>query len=130
MQNVILEDDAKLVVEAICSTERNMTRHGHIVTNTQQILNPLRGWQCLHVRRNANTTAHRLAKVAKHNFMEVWLEDSPDCICDVILMEQSAAIDLIYDKFNFSLNKKKKEKNKEKKVNHHTGHETFLCLPL
>jgi hypothetical protein len=67
-----------------------MTRHGHTVTNTQQILKSLRGWRCLHVQRDANTAAHQLAKVEKHNFMDkVWLEDFPDCIHNVIFMEQS-----------------------------------------
>lgn len=69
-----------------------MSRYGHLVTDTRRVLQSLRdGSAFLYVKvPNANTAAHRLANVAKQIFMDkVWMEETTNCIRDVILKEQS-----------------------------------------
>jgi len=43
----------------------------------------LKGWQCSHVRREDNSIAHTLAKVAlQQSIDQVWIEDVLICTCE------------------------------------------------
>lgn len=91
IQDLVLEGDTLLVVKAVSSTEVDRTRFGHIVADTYRVLKSPSRWQCCYVSRDANIVAHKLANVAKHHFIDkVWMKKSHECICNIILMEQSA----------------------------------------
>ena len=91
IQKIILEGDAQVVTTAIYNTKINMSRFGHIISNTQRVLQWFGEWKCMFIRRDAKGTAHSLTNVAKQFFMDkIWLEKIPECIHDVILKEKSS----------------------------------------
>jgi hypothetical protein len=50
IQKIIIEGDAQAVTTAICNTEINMSRFGHIISDTQQVLQWYGEWNvCLYV---------------------------------------------------------------------------------
>jgi ribonuclease HI len=87
--SLILEGDAKQVVEAINSKTSNGSRYGHFVNDTCRILQEkVSQWKCVFVPREANQAAHRLAKAATTDIIDkIWRYEIPDCICDVLPME-------------------------------------------
>jgi ribonuclease HI len=90
LTHVILESDAKQVVNAIVSGEKNNSRFGHLVDDTKTILQAFSEWKCVHVNRTANAAAHNLAKTATCDIIDrTWNYCIPDCIRDVILMDNS-----------------------------------------
>ena len=58
MQQLFLEGDAKLVVDAINSIMSTWSRFGHIVEDTQGILQTFSRWRCGFIHREANEVAH------------------------------------------------------------------------
>lgn len=88
-QAIILEGDAKQVVDAINSDVNNGSRLGHIVEDIRQFLKTFLRWHCAFVNRNANTAAHRLAKGATKLVMDrEWKGETQDYICDIIEIEK------------------------------------------
>jgi ribonuclease HI len=86
---VILEGDAQNVVTAVRSNECNWSRISHLAADIRTIMEPNMVWQCIYVNRIANMAAHRLAKMATYDIIDrCWNLTYPDCIRDVILMEQ------------------------------------------
>ncbi|XP_059450979.1 uncharacterized protein LOC132181760 [Corylus avellana] len=67
---IILEGDAKQVVEAINSDVNNGSRFGHIVEDIRQTLKTFPRWRCAFANRNANAAAHGLAKGATKLVMD------------------------------------------------------------
>jgi hypothetical protein len=60
-----------------------------IVVEIKGTLHSLHRWQCIHASRDANTATHTLAKLAKLGIIDkIWMEEAPDCICDILLREQ------------------------------------------
>jgi hypothetical protein len=54
-----------------------------------KVLGSLRNWNIRHVNREVNFAAHGLAKNAIRIFMDnVWLEELPNCIRDIVILEQ------------------------------------------
>lgn len=90
IRNIILEGDSSQVVHAISSFSNDWSWFGHLVEDTRKVLHSLLRWKCVHVNRDINHVAHKLAKLAIHHVLDkVWLKETPDCIHDVILMERS-----------------------------------------
>jgi ribonuclease HI len=86
-----LEGDAKQVVDAINSPTMVWNRFGHLVEDTRRILHSLTSWKCTFVNREANEAAHRLARAAITNVSDrFWRDSTPNCISDIVLMEQLA----------------------------------------
>ncbi|XP_059454987.1 uncharacterized protein LOC132185199 [Corylus avellana] len=86
---IILEGDAKQVVEAINFDVNNESRYGHIVEDIRQTLQTFSRWRCAFVNRNANIAAHGLAKGATKLVMDrEWKGETPSCICDIIEREK------------------------------------------
>ena len=51
----------------------------------------LQFWRMFFVSREGNNAAHSLSKFATRNIVDKqWLHDSPNCILDIIMMEQVA----------------------------------------
>lgn len=92
LQKVILEGDAKTVVEAINGKNRKWSNIEHLVDDTRVALQSFIQWKCVHVKLYANMVAHKLAKLATTDIIDrLWDSRIPDCISDVILMEQVAS---------------------------------------
>jgi hypothetical protein len=86
-----LEGDAKIIVDALNSDERILSRYGHLVEDTRSILQSFPSWKCDFVHREANEAAHRLAKAATTYISDrMWWNYTPDCISDIILVERTA----------------------------------------
>lgn len=90
VQNIFLESDTKVVIDALVSTVQNKSRYGHIVEDTRVVFNAFSQRQCGHVHRDANRVAHCLAKEAtKHVIDRTWWDDTLGCIADIVRLEQS-----------------------------------------
>jgi hypothetical protein len=63
------------------------------VDDVKVVLNRLRSWNIGHVKREANSAAHILAKEVAAGTLEderIWMEETPLCISDIVFLEQSA----------------------------------------
>jgi hypothetical protein len=90
VQNIFRKGDAFGVVKAVSFSERNLSRFGQLMKNIRMILDSLFSWQIHHISRVANNETHGLTEaVAKHIIDQVWMEEISDCICDIVLLEQS-----------------------------------------
>jgi ribonuclease HI len=91
LQHIMMEGDAKLIVDAVNSNTTTWSRFGHIIDDTRRILDGFIRWKCNHVRREANEAAHRLAKAATMDVSDrIWRDTTPNCISDIVLMERLA----------------------------------------
>jgi ribonuclease HI len=94
LTNIQVEGDAKNVVEAINSAGKNWSKIGHIVEDMQYLLRNFTQWKVDVVSRDANNAAHTLAKLAvSHGENRTWLGVIPECICEIVLAEQSTPRD-------------------------------------
>ena len=62
VQRVVLEGDAKQIVDAVNSSSTSWSRFGHLIDDTRRFLESFPQWKCQFVRRGANEAAHQLAK--------------------------------------------------------------------
>jgi hypothetical protein len=85
---VILEGDALEVVQALNSEDALSGRYGTIINDAKLLLQQVQNWKVGHVKRVANTAAHRLAKLA-FSFSEerLWTEDFPLCVRETVLVK-------------------------------------------
>ncbi|XP_059454956.1 uncharacterized protein LOC132185163 [Corylus avellana] len=89
VQQLILEGDAKQIIEAIKDEGQNLSLLGQLIEDVRIGLNAIPMWNVEHVHREANKVAHRLAKLALTQANDiVWLEEEPPCIRDIVLTEQ------------------------------------------
>jgi hypothetical protein len=50
------------------------------------VLNNLRSWFIGHVKKDANSAAHILAKEAgRHANEQIWMEEIPNCILNIVI---------------------------------------------
>ena len=70
IQQLFLEGDAKLVVDAINSNTSTWSHFGHIVEDTRGVLQTFPRWRCGFIHREANEVAHQLARVAFTNISD------------------------------------------------------------
>ncbi|XP_059453477.1 uncharacterized protein LOC132184014 [Corylus avellana] len=79
--SIILEGDAKVVIEAVLSNEPDWSRRGHLIDDIRTALTSFTQWKMAYVQRDANKAAHRLARMATAQSMDkVWTFDFPECI--------------------------------------------------
>jgi ribonuclease HI len=85
---VILERDAKQVIDEVISATPNLNAATHFVEGITAEIQGLRDVSMVHVGREANNAAHCLANEASSTFIgSVWLEEIPNCILHVVLRE-------------------------------------------
>ena len=70
LQKVILEANAKIVVEAINGKNRKWSSIRHLVDDTRVALQSLTLLNCIYVKHSANMAAHRLAKLATTDIID------------------------------------------------------------
>jgi len=64
-------------------------RHNHFVEGSKQDVHHLRSFAFVHIPRVLNEAAHTLTKSAAASLCDdVWLEDIPACILDIVTREQ------------------------------------------
>lgn len=88
LNNIILEGDTKIVMDAINSGETNKSKIGIIVEDMKLMM--LRFPQCTvcAVRRAANSIAHVIAQMAiRENVERTWRSYYPECILQVVTRE-------------------------------------------
>ena len=91
LQHIMMEGDAKQIVDAVNSNTSSWSRFGHIIDDTRRILGEFTRWTCNFVRREANEAAHWLAKAAIRNVNDrIWRDTTPNCIRDIVSMERLA----------------------------------------
>jgi hypothetical protein len=61
------------------------------VEDIKSVLSNLRRWTINHIKREANSVAHELAKEATRKDMDhVWIEEVPSCIVETVILERMA----------------------------------------
>jgi ribonuclease HI len=85
------ESDAQLVVEGIKSMETNWSSRGLMLEDIKRAVQEFSQWKMTFTRREGNKAAHALSKIAiKAVVNKLWINETLDCIHDIILMEQHA----------------------------------------
>jgi ribonuclease HI len=93
LSRVHFEGDAKSVIYAMNSEEVDCGWMGHIIANIKLELRTFQQWQLTFTRREGNQVAHLLTKYAVDcNQDFYWRNMPPECICDALLLEQSALV--------------------------------------
>ncbi|XP_041001605.1 uncharacterized protein LOC121247300 [Juglans microcarpa x Juglans regia] len=86
MSRIILEGDAKIVVDDIYSDSDKWTLVGMIIQDIRNKLGMMDQWSVQHVSRNCNNVAHLLAKdVLKLSEESIVFEGIPPCIQPLML---------------------------------------------
>ncbi|KAF5462824.1 hypothetical protein F2P56_018800 [Juglans regia] len=86
---VIFEGDAKIVIDAVSSGERDDSSLGHLVENLQQKLNSHSRWKLAFIHREGNEVAHQLAKLALHGENDMyWVEEGPEAITSQLSIDK------------------------------------------
>jgi ribonuclease HI len=95
IRQVLLEGDAKEVVEAVKSHLPDESATGHLTADLRVALSLIPVWEVGHVRRVSNNVAHVLASLAlREDIDRVWLYDPPDCIREIMYAEIPSLQDL------------------------------------
>jgi ribonuclease HI len=91
--DVMLEGDSLQVVQALKCMSQNWSPYGQIVEDARSVLYTSRSWIVSHVKREANSAAHYLAKYALFNVQDrVWMEECRDCISHIVSLEHVALV--------------------------------------
>jgi ribonuclease HI len=88
--NVLLEGDAKQVVNDVNHGSLNLLTTGHFIEGIISEMQGFRSATLVYVDREANNVAHCLAKEASNKVVDlVWFEDIPHCILHALLGDSS-----------------------------------------
>lgn len=92
-QRMIFECDSMNVVAALRKGDECWNMFGQLIEDTKIMINSLQASEVKHTRRDANTAAHLLAKLAlMQSIDQVWLEECPSSIQSIVLAEQDSSI--------------------------------------
>ncbi|XP_059455324.1 uncharacterized protein LOC132185582 [Corylus avellana] len=90
LNHIVLEGDAKIVVDALLLTEPNWSKIGHQIADMKMLLDAFPSWSVRAVGRAVNNAAHVIARMAvKDNIERTWRGCYPKCIHDIIRKECS-----------------------------------------
>jgi len=89
--NLIAEFDASNVVQTLNTNQQYANSVGSIIEDCINFNVFFRSLSFLHVRREANQTAHYLTQYSLHNLDCIFIEETPHCISGVL------AFDLLRD---------------------------------
>ena len=88
LTSIILEGDAKLVVDVVNGEGASWSSIGHLMEDMNILLHDFPNWRVAAVRQSANNAAHGVAwMVIKDNVGRTWQNAFPDCIHMIILGE-------------------------------------------
>ena len=78
------------IVNAVKATGKNWYNFGHFIDG---IKDRLRSWRVKHLKRDANSAAHSLARKAILDVInKVWVKETSSCIYGIVNREQFAPI--------------------------------------
>lgn len=84
---VVIETDAKLVVDCLNSDAEDTTEFGSLITACRTILLNKPGFKVGFIKRQANEVAHTLARAAPLNACTRVFSYLPNCISSLIINE-------------------------------------------
>jgi ribonuclease HI len=91
LKDIELEGDSLLVVKEIKEFGTQWSSYGQMVGDARVVLNNIRSWFIVHVKRDANAAAHKLAEEAERHADElIWMKEISICIFYIVTLEQSA----------------------------------------
>lgn len=77
------------MVQALKEVGPNWRPYGQIVDDARSYVRTLRSWMVHHVKTDANSGAHSLAKAAPAHFSyRIWIEETSSCIYNIVTLEQ------------------------------------------
>ena len=83
--HLVLEGDAKVIVEAINLEDVNWSMTGHLVMNMKTRLQDFEQWQVSTVGQERNSVAYCVPKmVVKEKLVKTWRVYYPNCICEIV----------------------------------------------
>jgi hypothetical protein len=86
--DIILEGDALRAVNKINLAIPSLSKIGHFTNDIRSVLYSLKSFRVIHVKREANSAAHVLAKAAVFYVRDsIWLEETPPPISDIVFRE-------------------------------------------
>jgi hypothetical protein len=90
LQQVHFEGDAKTIVEEMNRGAENQSSLGMVLEDSRKEIQTLLRWKMSFIKREGNNTARVVAKFATKNDIEkVWVHP-PECIHELLLLEQFA----------------------------------------
>ena len=107
---IILEGDSEIIYKDLLNIGSSLALHGHLIQDVKALV-PLFSSICFsHVSRTGNQAAHSLARraILSEN-LNVWMEEVPPDIIDVIQADFSPPLSLFNKNALFFLQKKKKK---------------------
>lgn len=91
--HLILEGDARAIVEAVNSEDTNWSKIGHLVMDIKTLLQGFAQWQIQAVGRAANNVAHTVARLAiREKLSRTWRDAYPECIHEIVITECSTPL--------------------------------------
>lgn len=112
MHHMIFEGDCMHVVLAVQGKKTKDDILGPIIFDILYLLNYNLGWSVVYVSREANFTAHNLAKLSSNSIMNsIWIEECPEGILPFVLADNLCSISVEWTRNIFPDFKKKKERN-------------------
>ena len=88
MQELILEGDAIIVVQAMNQEELCREDYGQLINGAKNTLNQGCQWQVRHVRPTANGATHKLAKMGlQFQERQTWVNNFPLRMRDIVLAD-------------------------------------------
>jgi ribonuclease HI len=93
LEQIQMEGDAKVVVEAVKSNAPDWSCWGHVTKDIRIALQYFKGWDMSFVSRTSNHAAHTIARSASTQVLDkVWTREVPECIRAIIALEKTALI--------------------------------------
>ncbi|XP_059441844.1 uncharacterized protein LOC132174168 [Corylus avellana] len=93
LEHVHFEGDAKMVITAVNSSDPDWSSMGFVVEDIKHELQAMTQWCFTFVRREGNKAAHTMSKLDIRSFLDnTWLYEPPECISEILQMEQVAPI--------------------------------------
>jgi ribonuclease HI len=91
LQQIYVEGDAKVIVDAVVSQAPDWSRRGHLIEDIRSALRSFPHWTMAYVKRGANQAAHMVARLATAQVMDkTWSYDFPECLSEMCKAEQIA----------------------------------------
>lgn len=93
LNRIVLEGDAIRIIQAILSTDEDLSPIGTIIKDIKLKVRSFVDFTATHVKRDANTAAHRAARFAlSSRDFSVWMEEPPIWLTDVLLQDSLSLV--------------------------------------
>ncbi|GMP21826.1 hypothetical protein CsSME_00000097 [Camellia sinensis var. sinensis] len=90
LNNIVFEGDSLMIVRAFHSGSKSLASFGHFVEQAKSLLPEFHSWAIQHVKRERNSVAHCLARMAfALEDFSIWMEDVPLSLRSLVRREAS-----------------------------------------